>query len=145
MTVFDITVHVSGQLAGYGDFCVRFGIIPREYGAGIRQHEFHGSRAASRRVRHQTCVIIRFRVRILIEAESALYSDRGTHIGFGVVVDVEQLGIGHRGAIQMLFGILGARWENYDITRKLVNEYWVRPDAGDIPKEAKIVENGCYW
>lgn len=49
------------------------------------------------------------------------------------------------GDLQMLFGILGARWENYDITRKLVNEYWVRPDAGDIPKEAKIVENGCYW
>lgn len=49
------------------------------------------------------------------------------------------------GDLQMLFGILGARWEKYEVTQKLVNEYWVRPNKNETPADAKVVENACYW
>jgi hypothetical protein len=60
------------------------------------------------------------------------------------------------GALQLLFGIKGKRWEdpNYGVKEwgipvgsysNLMNEYWVRP--GDIykPKNAEEVEGACYW
>lgn len=49
------------------------------------------------------------------------------------------------GDLQMLFGILGSRWEDYEITKKLVNEYWVRPSSDETPKKAEVVEGACYW
>ena len=60
------------------------------------------------------------------------------------------------GALQLLFGIKGKRWEdpNYGVNEwniatgsysNMMNEFWVRP--GDIykPKNANNVEDGCYW
>jgi hypothetical protein len=60
------------------------------------------------------------------------------------------------GALQLLFGIKGKRWEdpNYGVKEwginvgaysNLMNEHWVRP--GDIykPKNADEVEGACYW
>lgn len=60
------------------------------------------------------------------------------------------------GALQLLFGIKGKRWEdpNYGVREwgisvgsysNLMNEHWVRP--GDIykPKNAQEVEGACYW
>ena len=47
------------------------------------------------------------------------------------------------GATQILFGIMGKRWEN--TTRHAVNEYWVRPLEEETPKNAGKVEGGCYW
>jgi hypothetical protein len=60
------------------------------------------------------------------------------------------------GALQLLFGIKGKRWEdpNYGVKEwgipvgsysDLMNEYWVRP--GDVykPKNANKVEGACYW
>lgn len=52
------------------------------------------------------------------------------------------------GATQILFGIKGKRWEEqewYDYVRSYFNDSWVRPDDIDKPKQANIVENGCYW
>lgn len=59
------------------------------------------------------------------------------------------------GALQLLFGIKGNRWENPEygairLKRKnaypeLFNEYWIRPDEQDTPKAANEVEGGCYW
>lgn len=60
------------------------------------------------------------------------------------------------GALQLLFGIKGKRWEdpNYGVKEwgipyssytTLINEYWVRPDDCVRPKTAKNVEGGCYW
>jgi hypothetical protein len=59
------------------------------------------------------------------------------------------------GALQILFGIKGKRWEdpNYSVGfgnrtnpyLEMFNEYWVRPSADECPKDAKSVENGCYW
>lgn len=45
------------------------------------------------------------------------------------------------GALQILFGIIGKRWEN----SPLINEYWAHPLPSEIPANKKVVENGCYW
>ncbi len=60
------------------------------------------------------------------------------------------------GSLQLLFGIIGRRWEdpNYGVKvwkipvgsySRLINEYWVRP--GDVGKSrnAQEVEGACYW
>jgi hypothetical protein len=60
------------------------------------------------------------------------------------------------GALQLLFGIKGKRWEdpNYGVKEwgipvgsysNLMNEYWVRPDEKYKPKNAELVEGACYW
>lgn len=49
------------------------------------------------------------------------------------------------GATQLLFGIKGKRWDDHPTISKLYNEYWVRPSEADKPKNASLVENGCYW
>nr|WP_315199028.1 hypothetical protein [uncultured Flavobacterium sp.] len=49
------------------------------------------------------------------------------------------------GATQILFGIMGKRWElEYDMS-EFVNEYWVRPSGNEIPINFNKVEGGCYW
>lgn len=50
------------------------------------------------------------------------------------------------GALQLLFGIRGNRWETeQDIYKQFMNEHWVRPLESERPKTAKDVENACYW
>lgn len=49
------------------------------------------------------------------------------------------------GAIQVLFGIKGKRWETHDIISKFWNPFWVWPAADEIPGGAQFVEGGCYW
>lgn len=49
------------------------------------------------------------------------------------------------GATQLLWGITGRRWEEQERCKPLFNEYWVRPDAKDRPKNYKQVEGACYW
>lgn len=50
------------------------------------------------------------------------------------------------GALQLLFGIRGNRWETeQDIYKQFMNEHWVRPLESERPKVALNVENACYW
>lgn len=51
------------------------------------------------------------------------------------------------GYTQLLFGILGKRWETYfpEIFKYANTEYWVRPKDSEKPKGFEKVENGCYW
>lgn len=49
------------------------------------------------------------------------------------------------GVLQMLFGIRGKRWDLIPEAKALYNEYWVSPQNSSIPKNADIVEGGCYW
>jgi hypothetical protein len=49
------------------------------------------------------------------------------------------------GSLQLIFGIMGKRWENQEYVTKHVNEYWVRPSEKERPKQSNIVEGGCYW
>lgn len=49
------------------------------------------------------------------------------------------------GGIQILFGIIGKRWENREDFREMFNEHWTKPHPNDVPKGFNLVENGCYW
>jgi hypothetical protein len=49
------------------------------------------------------------------------------------------------GAIQVLFGIKGSRWENHSVISKFWNEHWVWPSQEETPRKARKVEGGCYW
>ena len=79
--------------------------------------------------------------------------------GFHIAAHVKRSGkkafhIG--GALQLLFGIRGKRWEdpNYGVEvwglkpgayPALMNEHWIRPSEDAKPKNLNIVEGGCYW
>ena len=60
------------------------------------------------------------------------------------------------GALQLLFGIRGKRWEdpNYGVKgfgvpygrySNLMNVHWVRPEYTEKPISSNAVEGGCYW
>lgn len=49
------------------------------------------------------------------------------------------------GAIQVLFGIKGRRWENHSIISKFWNEHWVSPSEEEKPAACSAIEGGCYW
>jgi hypothetical protein len=49
------------------------------------------------------------------------------------------------GALQLLFGIVGKRWENLDCVTKNINVNWVRPSESEKTKRGKEIEDGCYW
>lgn len=79
--------------------------------------------------------------------------------GFPLAAHVKRQGkkaIHLGGALQLLFGIRGKRWEdpNYGVKEwgipygsysSLMNDYWVRPGEGEKPKNADKVEGACYW
>jgi hypothetical protein len=73
--------------------------------------------------------------------------------GFPLAAHIKRMGkkaIHLGGALQLLFGITGKRWENpkynslYNYSN-LINDYWVRPSASERPAEANKVEGACYW
>lgn len=58
------------------------------------------------------------------------------------------------GALQLLFGIRGKRWDNPNYGKRVLkeksycdffNSHWVYPDESCKPKSYKNVEEGCYW
>lgn len=52
------------------------------------------------------------------------------------------------GAVQILFGIRGKRWdemEKYQYVRQFYNSAWVYPGEEERPKHLQEVEDGCYW
>ncbi len=59
------------------------------------------------------------------------------------------------GALQLLFGIKGSRWENPNYASwvfgrngkylELFNEYWCKPGEDVKPRNAEKVEGACYW
>lgn len=49
------------------------------------------------------------------------------------------------GAIQVLFGIKGNRWENHSIISRFWNDSWVYPKQEETPGGAYLIENSCYW
>ena len=49
------------------------------------------------------------------------------------------------GALQLLFGIRGRRWETMPSYLPLMNDAWVRPSLNETPPLAGVVDGGCYW
>lgn len=79
--------------------------------------------------------------------------------GFPLAAHVKRMGkkgFHYGGALQLLFGIKGKRWEdpNYGVEvwgipngfyTNLMNEHWIRPEGNNKPKNAQVVEGACYW
>lgn len=49
------------------------------------------------------------------------------------------------GALQILFGIKGGRWNDGMIGKYFYNDNWINPSDSEVPKDYKKMENGCYW
>ncbi|MCR5696859.1 MAG: hypothetical protein K6G73_07795 [Marinilabiliaceae bacterium] len=49
------------------------------------------------------------------------------------------------GWTQVLYGIIGKRWEKHSKVEPYINEFWVRPYTQSVPQNANAVEGGCYW
>tara|TARA_B110000211_G_C14070483_1_gene549734 strand:- start:239 stop:1153 length:915 start_codon:yes stop_codon:yes gene_type:complete len=49
------------------------------------------------------------------------------------------------GALQILFGIKGKRWEDHKIISSFYNEHWVNPSLDEVPSNNEAIEDGCYW
>jgi hypothetical protein len=51
------------------------------------------------------------------------------------------------GGLQLLFGVIGTRWESHDTIKKIIrdnNSNFIRPSKEEILSDLKSVENGCY-
>jgi len=69
---------------------------------------------------------------------------------YGVPLAVEckrqgKIGIHMGGALQILFGVRGGRWDANTSFHKYFNEYWVYPMKHETPIQANLVENRCYY
>lgn len=50
------------------------------------------------------------------------------------------------GALQLMFGILGKRWESDESLKPYLNDKWIRPAADETPRDLRTLESGgCYW
>lgn len=78
--------------------------------------------------------------------------------GFPLAAHVKRTGkqaVHLGGALQLLFGIKGKRWESMEYGAvvlgkqggypALFNQYWIRPTSSIIPANANQIEGGCYW
>lgn len=68
--------------------------------------------------------------------------------GFPLAAEIKKMGKGAIqlcGATQLMFGIMGSRWENNSCIKNLVNDAWVRPSAAERVDNMKAVEGACYW
>lgn len=69
--------------------------------------------------------------------------------GFPLAAEIKKMGKGAIqicGATQLMFGIIGNRWENNQrIMGEIVNDAWVHPSLEECVKDGIKVENSCYW
>lgn len=49
------------------------------------------------------------------------------------------------GAIQILFGIRGKRWENHSVIKNFFNDAWIYPPEYLKPSNSYLIEDSCYW
>lgn len=59
------------------------------------------------------------------------------------IKNLNKIAIQTGGATQLLFGIIGKRWENREYVAQYVNEHWMRPTIK--PEGFEAIEKGCYW
>ena len=68
--------------------------------------------------------------------------------GFPLAAECKRMGkkaIHLGGQTQLIFGILGKRYEEIEYYKKFINEYWVHPLEEEKPKSYSTIEGGCYW
>ncbi len=56
-----------------------------------------------------------------------------------------RVGVHLGGPAQLVFGVLGQRWETMPQHAKYFNEHWCRPDDTERPDTFTKIEGGCYW
>jgi hypothetical protein len=64
------------------------------------------------------------------------------------VKSLGRIGIHTGGPTQILFGIIGRRWEEtreHRVIQAQLNEFWTRPAADERPPAFRKVEQGGYW
>lgn len=52
------------------------------------------------------------------------------------------------GGLQLMFGVMGKRWENNEMWKKIIQENdckFIRPSDQEICPNLKTIEGGCYW
>ena len=49
------------------------------------------------------------------------------------------------GALQILFGIKGKRWDEMKPMKFFFNEHWIRPSLEETPSGYQQIEGGTYW
>ena len=52
------------------------------------------------------------------------------------------------GGLQLLFGVMGKRWENNEMFKKIIRENsckFIRPSGDEIIQNANRIEGSCYW
>jgi hypothetical protein len=52
------------------------------------------------------------------------------------------------GGLQLLFGVMGKRWEDLDLWKKIIKENntkFIRPSDNEKINQYQSIENGCYW
>lgn len=52
------------------------------------------------------------------------------------------------GGLQLLFGIMGHRWENNEMWKKIIKDNnckFIKPSSEELCNNFKKIENGCYW
>lgn len=59
----------------------------------------------------------------------------------GYIKEKGKIAVHIGGALQLLFGIKGYRWDDYGV----YNENWIRPLEHERPMGFKKIEGGCYW
>lgn len=69
----------------------------------------------------------------------------GLPIASYIKKEMNKIAIHMGGATQVLFGIIGKRWETYPQFKNIFNEHWTRPLPEEIPESYMSVEQGCYW
>lgn len=72
--------------------------------------------------------------------------------GFPLAAEIKKMGktvIHLGGATQILFGIIGVRWETEleyrHFHKHVVNDYWIRPLETEKISNANKIESSCYW
>ena len=68
--------------------------------------------------------------------------------GFPLAAEIKRAGkqaIHFGGGTQLLFGIMGSRWEKSERITKYINDAWSRPLESEKPANADSVEKACYW
>jgi hypothetical protein len=52
------------------------------------------------------------------------------------------------GGLQLLFGVMGNRWENNDFWKEIIKDNdckFIKPSIEELCVNANTIENGCYW
>jgi hypothetical protein len=63
----------------------------------------------------------------------------------GFVRDLGKVALHIGGGLQLLFGIIGTRWDENKTGVVFQNDFWKRPNQSERPLGWERMENGCYW